>query len=59
MSNFNHVKKFMKTYGQEIKLKAEFPDKKIVNLRYNLILEEFNELKTAISEKNLLEVADA
>ena len=59
MSNFNHVKKFMKTYGQEIKLKAEFPDKKIVKLRYNLILEELNELKIAINEKNLLEVADA
>ena len=59
MSNFNHVKKFMKTYGQEIKLKAEFPDKKIINLRYDLIHEELNELKIAINDKNLLEVADA
>ena len=37
MSNFESVKKFMKTFGQEVKEKAEFPNKKIVSLRYELI----------------------
>lgn len=59
MSNFKSVKKFMLNYGQEVKPKPGFPDNKIVKLRYNLILEELNELKEAINEKNLLEVADA
>ena len=59
MSNFNAVKIFMKTFGQEVKVKAKFPKKKIVKLRYDLIKEELNELKNAIKEKNLKEVADA
>tara|TARA_Y100001970_G_C14176017_1_gene827017 strand:- start:13 stop:384 length:372 start_codon:yes stop_codon:yes gene_type:complete len=59
MSNFDHVKKFMQTFGQEVKNKAEFPEDKIVKLRYNLIAEELNELKDAIETKNLNEVADA
>ena len=29
MSNFESVKKFMKTFGQEVKEKAEFPSDKI------------------------------
>ena len=59
MSNFDDVRIFMKTYGQEIKSKPMFPDKKIVKLRYNLIKEELEEFKNAIDEKNLLEAADA
>ena len=59
MSNFNAVKIFMKTFGQEVKVKAKFTKKKIVKLRYDLIKEELNELKNAIKEKNLKEVADA
>ena len=59
MSNFDHVKKFMQTFGQEVKNKAEFPEDKIVQLRYDLIAEELNELKDAIKTKNLNEVADA
>ena len=59
MSNFDHVKKFMQTFGQEVKNKAEFPEDKIVKLRYDLIAEELNELKDAIKTKNLNEVADA
>ena len=59
MSNFNKVKTFMNTYGQEVKNTPEFPDSKIVQLRIDLIQEELNELKEAINEKNLLEVADA
>jgi predicted HAD superfamily Cof-like phosphohydrolase len=59
MSNFNSVKIFMQIFGQEVKDKATFPNEKIVKLRYDLILEELNELKEAINEKNLKEVADA
>ena len=49
----------MKTFGQEIKEKAEFPDNKITTLRYDLIKEELSELKEAINKKDLKEVADA
>ena len=59
MNNFNGVKKFMQTFGQEVKDKAEFPTEKIIKLRYELILEELNELKEAINQKDLKEVADA
>ena len=59
MTNFKSVKKFMETFGQEIKEKAGFPDDKITSLRYDLIKEELDELKEALEKKNLLEVADA
>ena len=59
MSNFSSVKKFMETFGQEVKNKAEFPDKKIQNLRISLIEEELSELKEAIKNKDIKEVADA
>ena len=59
MSNFNKVKAFMNTYGQDVKEKAEFPENKIVQLRIDLIEEELNELKEAIKNKDIVEVADA
>ena len=59
MSNFECVKKFMKTFGQEVKEKAEFPSDKITSLRYELIREELAELKEAIDKKDIKEVADA
>jgi len=59
MSNFNKVKTFMNTYGQDVKEKAIFPEKKIVQLRIDLIEEELNELKAAINNNDILEVADA
>ena len=59
MTNFEKVKIFMKTFGQEVKNEASFPNEQIKQLRYNLIKEELDELKVAIEEKNLLEVADA
>ena len=59
MSNFESVKKFMETFGQEIKEKAGFPDVKITSLRYELIKEELDELKDAIDSKDIKEVADA
>jgi|TARA_B110000914_G_scaffold198222_1_gene188476 predicted HAD superfamily Cof-like phosphohydrolase len=59
MSNFQSVKKFMQTFGQEIKDKTEFPNEKIVRLRYDLIKEELEELNQAIKDKDMKEVADA
>ena len=59
MTNFESVKKFMKTFGQEIKEKASFPDDKITSLRYDLIKEELGELKEAMDNKDIKEVADA
>ena len=59
MTNFESVKKFMETFGQEIKEKASFPEDKITSLRYDLIKEELGELKEAINKKDIKEVADA
>ena len=59
MSNFEDVKIFMKTFGQMIKTKPQFPDEKTMRLRYELIKEELNELEEAMKTKNLKEVADA
>ena len=59
MSNFNKVKTFMETFDQEVKVKPSFSSDKINSLRYNLIKEELEELKEAMENKDLLEVADA
>ena len=59
MTNFKSVKKFMETFGQEIKEKACFPSDKISTLRYELIREELEELQEAINNKDIKEVADA
>jgi predicted HAD superfamily Cof-like phosphohydrolase len=59
MTNFESVRKFMETFGQEIKEKAEFPDETITSLRYDLIKEELDELKEAMDNKDINEVADA
>mgnify|MGYP000980401307 CR=1 FL=1 len=59
MSNFNKVKTFMETFGQEVKKKPSFSSDKINKLRIDLIQEEIDELNQAITNKDLLEVADA
>ena len=59
MTNFERVRKFMETFGQEIKEKASFPNDKIALLRYDLIKEELEELKEAMENKDIKEVADA
>ena len=59
MTNFEKVKNFMLTFGQEVKNKPSFSSEKINNLRYSLIKEELEELREAIDKKDLLEVADA
>ena len=59
MSNFEDVKTFMKTFGQMVRTKPQFPDEKTMQLRCDLIKEELNELEHAMKTKNLKEVADA
>ena len=59
MSNFNKVGIFMKTFGQEVKSKPSLSTDKINKLRIDLIKEELGELKEAMDNNDLLEVADA
>ncbi len=59
MTNFQKVKNFMETFGQEVKSKPSFSSDKINMLRYNLIKEELDEFKQALDNNDLLEVADA
>jgi len=59
MTNFEKVGLFMKTFGQEVKTRSELSSDKINSLRISLIEEELDELKKAIAENNVLEVADA
>ena len=59
MTNFEKVKIFMETFGQEVKSKPSLSSEKINSLRLSLIQEELDELKKAIQEKDIVEVADA
>jgi predicted HAD superfamily Cof-like phosphohydrolase len=59
MTNFEKVGLFMKTFGQEIKIKAGLSTEKINELRIGLIDEELEEFKEAIKNNDLKEVADA
>ena len=59
MTNFQKVKNFMETFGQEVKSRPSFSSDKINMLRYNLIKEELDEFKQALDKNDLLEVADA
>ena len=59
MTNFDKVGTFMKTFGQEVKIKPSFSTDKINKLRLDLIKEELSELTEAMNNKDLLEVADA
>ena len=49
----------MQTFGQDVLSKPSFPDSNIQTLRFQLIKEELEELKVALDQKNLKEVADA
>ena len=59
MTNFQKVKNFMETFGQEVKSSPSFSSPKINELRYNLIKEELDEFKQALDKNDLLEAADA
>ena len=59
MTNFEKVGTFMKTFGQEVKLRPSMSSAKINKLRLSLIKEELDELIEAMNKKDLVEVADA
>ena len=59
MTNFEKVGLFMKTFGQEVKIKASLSTEKINELRISLVNEELEEFKEAIKNNDLKEVADA
>ena len=59
MTNFEKVRLFMTTFGQEVKKKSGLSTDKINNLRINLIEEELIELKDAVNKRDIKEVADA
>ena len=58
-TNFELVKEFMTTFGQEIRSTPGLPQESIVALREDLIEEEFDELRNAIKYNDIVEVADA
>ena len=59
MTNFEKVRLFMQTYGQEVKDKAGLSDAMTNKLRIDLNKEELEELTEAMKDENLHEVADA
>ena len=59
MTNFEKVGLFMKTFNQEVKTSSGLGSEKINTLRINLISEELEELKKAILDNNIVEIADA
>jgi len=59
MTNFEKVGLFMSTFGQDVKKRSELSSEKINSLRLSLIQEELDELKKALEDKDILEVADA
>ncbi len=59
MTNFEKVRLFMKTFGQEVKTNPSLSTKKINDLRISLINEELDEFREAINNNNIKEVADA
>ena len=59
MTNFEKVGLFMKTFGQEVKVRPGFSSEKINKLRIDLIEEELEELKEAVNKKDLKEAIDA
>ena len=60
-TNFEKVKEFMKSFGQEVKSKPAWPHWETMDLRIDLIQEELGELKDAIvdGDGTLVDVADA
>ena len=56
MTNFEKVKIFMETFGQEVKNSSSLSTEKINDLRISLIEEELDELKKAIKDNDIKEV---
>lgn len=58
-TNFEAVREFMVACDQEVKTTPAFPDQDTMDLRLNLIEEEFDELQWAVDNRDMVEVADA
>jgi predicted HAD superfamily Cof-like phosphohydrolase len=57
MTNFEKVAEFMNAFKQDVETEPGWTS--VSELRYNLIDEELKELRQALDERNLIEVADA
>ena len=58
-TNFELVGDFMEAFGQLVEPEHIIPDDTIVDLRVDLIAEEFLELREAIVNEDIVEIADA
>jgi predicted HAD superfamily Cof-like phosphohydrolase len=59
MTNFNMVREFMSVFGQEVKDTPKLPKRNVQALRVKLIAEELKELREALKDNDIVEVADA
>ena len=55
----NHVAEFHHTFKHPVLSEPSIPDRKRCDLRVELIQEELNELKEAIEDQDIVEIADA
>lgn len=58
-TNFELVGDFMEAFGQIVEPEPIIPDDMIVDLRVDLIAEEFLELREAVANEDIVEIADA
>ena len=58
-TNFELVGDFMEAFWQIIEPEPIIPDDTIVDLRVDLIAEEFLELREAVANEDIVEIADA
>jgi predicted HAD superfamily Cof-like phosphohydrolase len=58
-NSLTQVAEFHKTFKHPVKETPGIPSKERCNLRVSLLAEELNELKQAVEENNLVEIADA
>ena len=59
IDSLNQVAEFHKTFNAPILDTPQIPSKERCELRVSLLQEELNELKEAIADNNLVEIADA
>lgn len=59
IDSLNQVAEFHKTFNAPILDTPQIPSKERCELRVSLLQEELNELKDAIADKNIVEIADA
>ena len=59
MTNFEKVEQFMLSFGQAVRKQATIADSDTQRLRIELIREELDELVDAISNEDVVEIADA